>query len=411
MTLNYLNFKKFLAASGLSTRRFGDLCGIGKTTVHRLAQPQHGGLTPKYVRGITPALLRACRDHLIERSASHDSIHLILTDIFEDAYTPSIVSRAALTPDMLRFFGLSRDPFAAPRKASEVFLTPEMERISAILSDAARYQGFACVLAPVGAGKTVIKNLICTASGSLAGAEAARFRTEGGSPSEQPPGRRRYEASRETIILNPSFPDISKVTAAGIVHYILESFHIRPRRSLLLAQKQLEDHLAELTTPVALCFDECHRLSDATLTALKNFYELGTGGFRRYLGLVLLGQPQFAVRLAWPRFREIAERLAVFELPPFSPEDTENFLMHCLRHARLCNPATPIADVGSRIADCPNPISEIRDPQLLAPEAIRAIASRASTPLAVANLAAAGMTGAYKKGERQVTARFIPGEC
>jgi hypothetical protein len=33
----------------------------------------------------------------------------------------------------------------------------------------------------------------CTASDSLAVAEATRFRTEGGSPSEQPPGRRRYK--------------------------------------------------------------------------------------------------------------------------------------------------------------------------------------------------------------------------
>jgi type II secretory pathway predicted ATPase ExeA len=243
-------------------------------------------------------------------------------------------------------------------------------------------------------------------------------------------------------VLTPKFADTSRITAAGIVAYILESFHIKPRRSLVLAQKQLEEHLAELTTPVALCFDECHRLSDTTLTALKNFYELGTGGFRRYLGLVLFGQPQFETRLRLPRFREIAERLAVHRLPPFSAEETENFLSHCLTRALPPRPSTSglfpangafaptregapsdfgisILDFGLECNDAdvsqmrkhpvnsPNPVNSVN---FFSPCAIRAISSRASAPLAIANLAAAGMIEAYRMGERQVLARFIPGD-
>ena len=130
---------------------------------------------------------------------------------------------------------------------------------------------------------------------------------------------------------------MSRVTAAGIVAYMLEELGVKPRRALVLAQKQLEQRLAQLAQnniTVALCFDECHHLNDTLLTALKNFYELGTGGFERYLGLILFGQPQFAARLSEPRFREIAERLACLELPAFEGRTAENYLAHCLDKAR-----------------------------------------------------------------------------
>jgi type II secretory pathway predicted ATPase ExeA len=466
--MNYLSFKKFLASAGLSTRRFGDLCGIGKTTIHRLAQAHHAGLTPKYVKSITPTLQRACLDHLQKTGAPADAAHLILSDIFGEEFTPSIVTRAVLTPDMLRFFGLAHDPFAAPRNPNEVFFTPAMEQVKTALDDAVKFQGFMAVLAPVGAGKTVIKNLMTSPrskvrsprsespssppyEGGVAAvsADGVVLSTNAQPSKNSPPmlggvAEGRGGLFQDQIILSPKFADPAKITAAGIVAYILEAFHLKPRRSLVLAQRQLEDHLAELDTPVALCFDECHRLSDTTLSALKNFYELGTGGFQRYLGLVLFGQPQFAARIALPRFREIAERLAVFELPPFSAEDTAKFLDHCLTRALPARPSTsglfpangaftltgegappfPCSkfEVQSSKSVCPDPLLEISgsgpstlnlehgtlNPSVFTDDALRAISSRASTPLAVANLAAAALIEAYKKGERQVTARFVP---
>lgn len=221
------------------------------------------------------------------------------------------------------------------------------------------------------------------------------------------------------MVLSPQFADPSRVTAAGIVAYILEAFHIKPRRSLVLAQKQLEDRLAAIETPVALCFDECHRLSDTTLTALKNFYELGTGGFRRYLGLILFGQPQFRERLKMPRFREIAERLDIRDLPAFSAEEVEAYLTHCFERVDS-NPGSPPYRERGHLARMDAQRSQSSPPNStnstnsmnfsFPPETIAAIAARASTPLAIANLAAAAMTAAYKKGERTVLARFVPAE-
>ncbi len=408
--INHIAFKKFLTSQNLSTRRFGDQCGLSKSTVHRLGQPDHGGLTPGYVRRITPQVMEACRLHLEQTGTIADAVHQILTNIFGDDFTPMTIYKHALTPEMLRFFRLPRDPFAAPRSASDLFTTPALDEISRQLEEAVRCQGFVCVLAPVGAGKTMMKNKLLSAalfspksnvqsptseeSNVTTGAQASplamdaqrtqtldfgptgaqasplamdaqrtqtldfgptgaqasplamdaqRTQTLDFGPTGAQASPLAMDAQRtqtldlgpgtldpdrtldlgpgtlDRIILSPAFADMSRVTAAGIVAYVLEELGEKPRRSLVLAQKQLEKRLADLyrqNIRIALCFDECHRVSDTTLTALKNFYELGSGGFERYLGLLLFGQPHFTARLALPRFREIAERLAVIDPLP-----------------------------------------------------------------------------------------------
>jgi type II secretory pathway predicted ATPase ExeA len=369
--MNHIAFKSFLASTGLSTRRFGDLCGIGKSTVHRLAQPLHGGLTGPYVRRITPAVMDACRRHLESAGTGAGEIHRHLTEIFGDDFRPMINHRTLLTPEVLDFFGLQRDPFAAPRFPCELFTTPAIESVYAQLEQAVRCQGFVCLLAPVGAGKTMLKNrLIAELSPksqvSKVPNEASEVNTSTRSTANVTTGAQaslpamNAQRSKDlgpgtwdlglknSILLSPRFADFSRLTAAGIVAYVLEELGVKPRRALVLAQKQLEQRLAHLAAnniTVALCFDECHHLNDTLLTALKNFYELGTGGFERYLGLILFGQPQFAVRLELPRFREIAERLACLELSAFTVETAENYLAHCLNNARYANPASPRSQV------------------------------------------------------------------
>jgi hypothetical protein len=64
--------------------------------------------------------------------------------------------------------------------------------------------------------------------------------------------------------------------------------------------KAVRDLLARLYsdgTRVAIAFDEIHRLNDSALSSLKNFLEMSSGGFQRYLGVIMLGQPQFEARL------------------------------------------------------------------------------------------------------------------
>jgi type II secretory pathway predicted ATPase ExeA len=467
--MNHLVFKKFLASNGLSTRRFGDLCGIGKSTVHRLAQPLHGGLTESYVRRITPAVMDACRRHLESAGAEAGTVHRHLTEIFGDDFKPMINRRVTLTPEVLEFFRLARDPFAVPRFPCELFTTPAIESVYTQLEQAVRCQEFVCLLAPVGAGKTMLKNRLIyglsprsqvpkvpnEASAVNTSTRSTANVTTGAQASLPAMNAQRskdfglwtLDLGPASWIISPKFADMSRVTAAGIVAYVLEELGVKPRRALVLAQKQLEQllaRLAENNISVALCFDECHHLNDTLLTALKNFYELGTGGFERYLGLILFGQPQFAARLRLPRFREIAERLACLELPAFPVETAENYLAHCLDNARQdtrqspgSNVQCPMSEAGSgpgpwtldpgpssnpESDSCTSPHvgkgeslnadieNSANAANLFTPDAVRLIAARASTPLGIANAAAAAMLEAYKKGERAVLARFVRDE-
>lgn len=374
--MNHAAFKKFLSSGGLSTRQFGDICGIGKSTVHRLAQPGHGGLTPAYLRKITPVLIKGCRFYLESSGTGAGEIHARLSAIFADEIGLAIETRRVLTREVLEFFGLERDPFAAPRKPDEVFMTVAMDEALSRIDEAVNWQGFAAILAPVGAGKTVLK-------------------------------KRFVGANQSALIIEPRFADMSRVTAAGIVTFLLDSLGVKPRRTLVLAQRQLEEKLGELTAEgktVAIFFDECHQLSDSTLTALKNFYELGSGGFERYLGLVLFGQPRFRARLAYPQFREIAERLDISDLPPLSPSETVQYLNHSLKLAypqrlQLHAPSHTKSALATAGGGAPAIFEE---------GAVRLIAARASTPLAIGNLAVGAMIEAYRKGERTIIVRFIP---
>jgi type II secretory pathway predicted ATPase ExeA len=45
---------------------------------------------------------------------------------------------------------------------------------------------------------------------------------------------------------------------------------------------------------------------------------MSSGGFQRYLGVVLFGQPQFEARLRDHKFREIVERVVPLRMPEFS---------------------------------------------------------------------------------------------
>ena len=107
-------------------------------------------------------MMDACRRQLESAGAGAGTVHRHLTEIFGDDFKPMINHRVTLTPEVLEFFRLARDPFAAPRSPAELFTTPAIESVYAQLEQAVRCQGFVCLLAPVGAGKTILKNRLIT---------------------------------------------------------------------------------------------------------------------------------------------------------------------------------------------------------------------------------------------------------
>lgn len=271
-----------------------------------------------------------------------------------------ITTRITLDYDATDFFKLDRDPFALesdPRNAEESFTNRNLDKLLRRIEDAINYQGWLAVLGQVGAGKSALKSRVID----------------------------KTRKSGRTHFLFPKFAQMNKVNAGSIVHFILEHFQQKPKHRLVLAQKQLEDFLAQLNERgerVCLGFDECHRLSDDTLTALKNFYEFGTGGYDRFLGLVLFGQPQFEKRLYSVEFREIYERLEMVKMPAMSKTAYE-YIAHRLTL------------VGGNIDE------------LFEKRAIELIASQVETPLGIGNLANKALLAAYEKGEPKVLARFV----
>lgn len=272
------------------------------------------------------------------------------------------ITRVTLPLDVCHYFGLRRDPFtAAPREATEVFTTPHTTALLERLEDAATYQGFVAVIGAIGSGKTLLKQRLVERANATNG---------------------------KLKLLFPEFFEMKKVTSAGITAHVLEAFDQRPRRAHTSAREQLRQLLASLTeqgTRICLVFDECHHLNDDTLTALKNFVELGSGGYTRYLGVILLGQPVFkTARLQDPRFREIAERLEVFDMPTLK-KAAWDYVAFRIR----------LAAIG------------IEADQLFEKKAVELLAAQACTPLALGNLCNAALIKARSLEEPRVLASFI----
>lgn len=362
--MNHEAFDQFLSDHKIGVRAFASHCGvsfIGKSTVQRMRHPEKGSVSGTYLEAILPAVMDACRRLMEELEKPSEEIETIMQKIFEDDYESPVNARQILTVEEQRFFGLDRDPFALssdPRHAGEVFLTPDLERVVDRVTEAVKFQEFIAVLGDVGAGKTSIKHFINDKLGE----------------------------GNKTYLIYPKFADMKRVDAGGIVRIVRDAFDLPQRQSLMLAQRDLEKYLGGLVKNrerVALVFDECHRLPDSTLTALKNFFELGSGGFQRYLGLILYGQPRFKLRLKEARFREITERLAIVEMPGMK-DTVRAYIDHRLQLVS-----------GKNAVD------------LFDGALIEVIASRASTPLAIGNLCNAALSATYTKGDHRATVRHL----
>jgi len=271
-------------------------------------------------------------------SAPEIDHHLLL--IFTNGeYSPMINQRTILTKPVQAFFGLSDDPFSqSPKNRKEVFISPALKEVVNSVIDTIKFQGFCYVSGEIGSGKTVVRSII-----------------------------EDYVSNQSNLrLVFPETFDMNRVTPANISRAILEEFEVEhiPNDAVSRAKK-VKNVLARLYqegTRVAIAFDECHRLNDTALSSLKNFLEMNSGGFQKYLGVVLFGQPSFEARLRDYRFREIVERITPIPMPDFSAS-ARDYLAHRL------------ALVGSDIAE------------LFDESAIELICCQAKTPLALGNIA------------------------
>lgn len=352
---------EFRKRHNLSIRQMASACSgdsvISKSSMDRVC---NGVSEIRYLDKLKPQIISNLKDFLARKSYSAKEIETELLTIFtKEEISPMQSTRIYLPRDVQKYFGLSSDPFRhEPKTANETFTNKQLNSIAEEIEDAINYQGFLAVLGNIGTGKTVMKNRIIETA-------------------QQSNGKMR--------LFFPRFAQMDKVDAGSIVIYLLECFDQRPAQRLVKSQLRLENflaHLHEQGIRVALGFDECHRLHPKTLTALKNFMELGTGGFDRYLGIVLFGWKTFENRLLEAEFQEIAERIQIIEMPTI-----EKCAWDYLKH---------------RFALVSGDIEKLFDKA-----AVTRLVSQAVTPLTIGNLANAALIKAYTMGESKVSAAFV----
>lgn len=346
----------------LSFRDFAGLCSGGGQFVSKSSMSRfcRGEAAPRFVEKIRSAALTSLRYYLTEKKLSASEIEAELRSIFIKQEVEAVITeRSELSREAYEFFGLKRDPFDPrdPRSRKEEFTTPALDKISRKAEDVIRYQGFAAIIGGIGSGKTTLKRRI---------------------------GEIVNDSNGKLVLLWPKFFNMDRVHSGSIVYFLLHHFQERAPQDLLSRAAALEKLLAQLSDQgihVALGFDECHRLDKRLIIALKNFWELGSGGYDRYLGVLLLGQPAFEYILG--EHREIQERVNIVRMPGLGKK-AEDYLKHRVEIA------------GGHLE------------KLFEPAAIARIARWADTPLAIGNVANAALLKAFKLQEKRVKVAFVP---
>lgn len=354
--------QQFKNEAGLSFRQLANLCGgpaagANQTVLRKLCT---GAADPKTVNRLRPLLLKGVeecafisrqrRDELLKSLAAE--LSAAPTEEEEDIMN----GRTILQLPAIQHFDLRRDPFGPVRSAEDVFLTPALRTILTHVNDAIEYREFRAVIGPVGAGKTVLRQLL---------QDMVVNQTNG-----------------STVLVWPTTTDMRHLSVKSIETAIYDEFgEDIPSNSTRRHKRlvQILDRERHNKVRVTLCFDEAHDLTDRTLLKLKDFYEMGYG-FNRYLGVLMFGQPPLLTRLKSDlRFREIFERMDISQVEGFSAENAWQFVAHRISRA------------GGNVDG------------LIDREVVVRLALSNPTPLSLGNACNAAMMKAWQLGEPRVT--------
>lgn len=203
-----------------------------------------------------------------------------------------------LSPQTRAHFAIARHPFVDDvQSAADVYLSKDQRYIRESMYYAAKHGGFVAIIGESGSGKTTLRRDLVE--------------------------RIRRDAEPITII-QPQCIDKRVLSAAHICDAIISDISTeRPKQSLEAKARQIQRVLAASARTGAshvLIIEEAHDLNVATLKYLKRFWEL-EDGFRKLLGIVLIGQPELADKLDEqrnPDAREVIRRIEIARLKPLN---------------------------------------------------------------------------------------------
>lgn len=282
-----------------------------------------------------------------------------------------------------KHFGIFRDPFAEVRSTDDIYLSPDIRYVREAMLESAKHGGFRAVIGESGSGKSTLRRDLLE-----------RLR---GQP---------------VIVIQPHVLAMEDNDTKGKT---LKSTHIaeaimstvapleRPKSSPEARFSQTAKALADSSRAGyshVLIIEEAHALPIPTLKHLKRFHEL-EDGFKRPLGIILIGQPELAQKLDErnPAVREVVQRCEMVTLSPLQ-ENLKPFIQARFKAAGI-------------------ELEHVMDDDAI--EALRGKLTNSGSqrpgrpgfsvlyPLAVQNVITAAMNAAAEYGVPRVTAELIRG--
>lgn len=189
-----------------------------------------------------------------------------------------------LSPAARQHFSLSRHPFIDDVQGpQDVYLSKEQRYVRESMYYAAKHSGLLAVIGESGAGKSTLRRDLIE-----------RIRRDG----------------EPISVIQPKTIDKKVLNAAHICDAIILDLSTEtPKLSLEAKARQVERILASSAKGGnlhAIIIEEAHDLTNATLKYLKRFWEL-EDGFRKLVGIILIGQPELGDRLDERRNPDIRE--------------------------------------------------------------------------------------------------------
>ncbi len=216
-----------------------------------------------------------------------------------------------LTIDAAKHFKIFVNPFLREIESPEdAYMSDEHRYIESAMVDAARHQGFIAVVGEVGSGKSAMKKKVLM-------------------------GLKRDDKVR---IIYPRIMENVRVTASTLCDAIITDLNpeakrpVSPEMKARLVEKLLTAH-ASTGGIACLIIEEAHDLPIPALKRLKRFWEI-EDGYRKALGIILIGQTELGDRLderIHPEMREVIQRCQVARIRGLNGNIRDYLLHKCAR--------------------------------------------------------------------------------
>jgi type II secretory pathway predicted ATPase ExeA len=297
-----------------------------------------------------------------------------------------LMNKQNLHPATRRHFALVRDPFNNDvENPSDVFQNADTRFVREAMFQTALKGGFIAVVGESGAGKTTLRRELID-----------RINRESlpiiviepyvlGSEENDTKGKCMKASQVAVAIMNTIAPleavKIDSEARFRQVHRVLRESHKANKKHVLI-------------------IEEAHSLSVQILKHLKRFIELEEG-FSKLLSVILIGQPELAVRLSANNYevREVVQRCEMIYLQPIDAS-LADYLQ--FKFARVgVNNLQKIMDVDA--------VEALRDKLTIEKSKSQKAARSLLYPLAIANVLSAAMNLAVEIGAPFVTADMIRG--